>query len=711
MLTGDLDNDGLTDIVVISPSSKEVDVFIAAPDQPSHFAPVRALHFGNVLRNGALADLNADGRLDLVVTDSSSNIVWILLGRGDGTFADPYQVGVPQTLSPSAIAIGNFDDCGHPDLAVSDDRLGRVFILVNDNGNPPRFHDAGSVAVGAEPEQIISADVNGDGKPDILTLDLGGPRVKDVSVVLWKRVVMGFPEFQTDIQYTAGARPSEMLVADFTNDGLPDIAMINQTATGGEIDVLVNQGNGVFVPPVTTKVPCPFLTFWPSCRLFTLAAGDFDGNGFIDLMVGMLDPRGTAGGVAGTISDAMQAFGGRGDGFFIPGGVFTIQRAPVAMVSGAFTALGHVDLAVADRSTFTLQAFANVGEGSGEEVGVLCERADECLSSHCTDGLCCATECAADEKCNASGHAGICVPMRPTPVACTLPAAPECTSTQFCVDGFCCDEPCVGGRCDRTIGGVSYAGVCILGTPAGGPCSGDNLECATNFCSGNFVCCFDACLGTDQFCDNTGVCHTKGAPGDPCDDPVDTPESQECQSGVCDDLTPNELQPICCSRQCNPTTEKCFEGSCVNINFTPPPTATATASPTPRQTPGGLGTSCFFQTDCAIGQCTDFVCCNVSEGLCPPNQRCMPPDGRCRDVPTPTPTATPGPSTPTPNPCDECPRGVSCVVTSVGPICGEPPLHAAGGCSTTGDATADGNLAAVAVLLLALRARHRLYRG
>jgi hypothetical protein len=714
MLTGDLDNDGLSDIIVISPPSKEVDVFLAEPSTPSHFAPVRALHFGNVLRDGALGDVNADGRLDLLVTDSGSNVVWVLLGRGDGTFVDPYQITVSGALNITTVAIANFDDSGNPDIAVGDNRLGRLFVMLNDNGTPPRFSPGGSVPVGQLPDQLFTADLNGDGQPDLLTLDLGGPRVKDVSVVLWKRVVQGFPEFQSTVQYTVGAKPSQMVVADFNNDGQPDIAMLNQAASGGlgEIDVLLNLGNGVFAPPTAIEVPCPFFTGGTLCRPLTLATGDFDGNGKLDLAVGILDPRSTAGGVGGTISDAMQVFGGRGDGTFVPGGVFSIQRAPVSMAVGAFTGSGQVDLAVADKSTLTLQAFANTSEPGGAMNGDSCVLGDECLSNRCTNGVCCADQCAPDEKCNVPGREGTCIPIPTTPVACTLPNAPQCMNNQFCVDNVCCDEQCFGGHCNRTINGVDYSGVCIPGIPKGEDCpSGDDLDCSTNNCSANHVCCLDPCKDSDQFCDSNGVCHQLGAPGDPCED------NSQCQSMVCDMLNPNTLQPICCSRQCNPTTEKCFEGNCVDINFTPSPTLTPTASPTPRLTPGAPGESCFFQSDCTTNFCTDQVCCTVQ--TCPVNQHCMPPDGMCHDAPSPTPTFSPAPTPPTPNPCGGCPQGLQCVVTSIGPICKS--TSSGGGCSTGDDAPAPGNLAITALLPLALwmgrrwqlhrvRVRHRAPR-
>jgi hypothetical protein len=473
MVAGELTYDGLTDIVVVSPASREVDVFVADPSSASHLALRQALALGDMLDGAALGDLNADGRQDLVVVDAGAPVVWVLLGNGDGTFAEPYSISVQNAGTLSAVSVGNFDDTGHPDLAVADRALGRVFILRNDNGAPPCFLPGGEFAVGPDPRQIVTADFNGDAKPDLATLDIGGSLGNDVSIALLRGTTQGIAEFEPPVAYAVGAKPSNLVVADFTNDGLPDLAMINQSTAGGlgEIDVLVNSGGGVYLPPNIIEVPCPFFTGGTSCRPLTLAQGDFDGNGFIDLMVGMLDPRGTAGGVGGTISDAMQAFAGRGDGTFVPGGVFTIQRAPVSMVTGMITGSGKVDLAVADRSTLTLQAFANVSEPGGHYNGDSCVVGDECLSSACTDGVCCATPCQSGEVCNVPGRAGACTRIPSLPVPCTVPDHAKCAADQFCIDGYCCDEPCLDGRCDR----AGFLGVCSVSPPVGEPC--ESAEC------------------------------------------------------------------------------------------------------------------------------------------------------------------------------------------------------------------------------------------
>lgn len=339
--------------------------------------------------------------------------------------------------------------------------------------------------------------------------------------------------------------------------------MINQAAGGaaGTIDVLMNEGTGVFSSPTATQVPCPFFTGGAPCRLWTLVAGDFDGNGFVDLMVGLSDPR-RFNGSSSSPHDAMEAFGGRGDGRFVAGPVFPIQKSPVAMAAGIITGSGKVDLAVVDESTLSLQAFVNVSQPGEHANGDPCLLGDECLSSRCTNGVCCAAQCNLDEQCNVPGREGTCVPLLPEPVPCTLPDQPECAQDQFCVDGFCCDAPCVGGHCNRP----GFLGVCIPGIPDGQPCSDDSTECSSGFCSPNLICCREACDG--GFCDSDGVCHPRIPNGDLCQ------ADAECQSDVCDvyDL-------ICCNRRCNYVAEKCSKGTCVILDFAP--TSTPLLEPTP----------------------------------------------------------------------------------------------------------------------------------
>lgn len=693
ILMGDLNGDNRADVVVVSPSSREVDTFVAS-DTPSRFAPSQTLRVGQKPTNAALGDVNADGRLDLVVADRAADSVFVLLGNGQGGFLQPIQVEVPDSRRPFAVAIGNFDDSGSNDIAVADDRRGKVSILLNDNGTPPAFRRGGELDVGQEPRDIRSVDLNGDGKSDILTVNFGGPPVKEVAVFLWRRVIEGFPEFQPAQRFLIGEKPEEgqLVVADFNNDSIADVAMLNRARAGdgiSEVDVLLGRGNGVLLPPQPFRVTCPFFTGGAPCRSLALASADFNSNGTIDLAVTITDPRASSGSSSALV-DAMQVFSGRGDGTFLPGPVFTTQKNPVAIGTGDVTGDGPPDIVVANKRTLDLQLFVNVSSAGEVELGQECLLGEECITDRCINGVCCAAQCAGNEQCNIPGREGTCIRVPPEPIECAEPGpdAPECDPAEFCVDGFCCDQECRGGRCD--LGGI--IGVCVPGIPDGEGCSGDDLECASRHCSDNFVCCREACDG--GFCEpGTGVCRALLRNASPCD------EDDQCESNVCD-----VFDGICCNRRCDADDEICFpgEGVCRGLTYTPRPatgTRTPTTTPTPRATPAGPGASCSVPGDCDPQNCVNNVCCQ--EASCGDNRHCEAGSGMCVDGPppgSPTPTLipTPLPTLPTANPCGGCPQGYRCV----GDVCVI--TSSSGGCSTAGDDPARGNLVIASLLPLAL---------
>lgn len=686
MATGDINNDGRLDVVVVSPQSKNVSTYLAA-NTPSYFAPARTVRVGDTLRGLALGDLNRDGRLDIVVADQAADGVWILLGRGDGTYLDPYLILVPNSRTPYAVAINNWDDSGGPDLAVADRRQNKVFILLNDNGSPPRFRRGGDFVVGLGPEFIAPIDLNNDGKKDIVTLNLGGARVKDVSVALFKRVAGGFPEFDPPVQYIVGENPNpELIWGDWNNDGNDDLAMLNRPAGTGrisELDIIISNGNGTLNPPNGIPVPCPFFTNGQPCRGLTLTAGDFDTNGTMDIAVAITDPRSRGSNV--NLVDAMQVFGGRGDGGFVAGPVFAIQKAPRSMAAGDITGSGKDDIAIAAQRSLSLQTFVNVSSPGTLPNGASCVVGDECLSARCTNGVCCASACEPNELCNIPGHEGTCYPQSNGSRPCE--DASFCEDNEFCVDGECCDSPCIGGRCDVP----GFEGICIPGLADGEPCFEDD-ECSSGFCSPNGRCCREACL--DGYCDEFGVCSSLEDLGEPCD------EDAQCISDVCD---PFDL--ICCNRRCLPDTEYCNEdGFCTPFEepITPLVTVTAT-TPTPtatiRLTPGPDGELCSIGSECQSGFCVNSVCCMVES--CPDGQHCAEGSGMCVDGGTPTPTRTP--TSVQADPCDPnpCPKGRSCVVNGDQAQCVF--TSSSSGCNTGGNAEPPAsNLLLAAMLPLAL---------
>jgi hypothetical protein len=188
----------------------------------------------------AVADLNHDGKPDLVVSDAQSNTVSVLLNNGDGTFQAPRQFAV-----------------------------GAYSIPVASQGYVPNVGRA-----------VAAADVNRDGIPDLIVTNYASG---DVSVLLGR----GDGTFAPERRFDATTGAFALAVGDVNGDGNPDLVVVGSTGGPGKIAVLLGRGDGRFQPPLLLASP---LT--DPNPIASIQIADLNRDGRLDLVVaGHDDPN------------------------------------------------------------------------------------------------------------------------------------------------------------------------------------------------------------------------------------------------------------------------------------------------------------------------------------------------------------------------------------------------------------------------------------
>ncbi len=347
-LSGDFNGDHKLDLIVNNGSDEAVTLL--GNGDGTFQSPIVALPSGGGASFDAAADLNGDGKCDLVLDSSfyppgafaeiflsngdgtftlgesylqvapnpSSFLVAdfnndhkrdlaargeVLLGNGDGTFRGNLALNTAWSEYSLSGASGDFNGDGSPDVAALGD--GGPYIFLNDGtGN---LSLAYSYSVGGQAMGSPVVDVNGDGKLDLVILNGG----------LLLMLGNGDGSFGSPTTIYQGSLVPPVLLADFNGDHHPDIAVL----LNGEIAIFLNNGDGTFASPVS---------YFGGQKPTMFVIGDFNNDGKVDIV--------------DASSAGLGLLLGNGDGTFQPAVFFTSDRFYAVRAAADLNRDGNLDL-------------------------------------------------------------------------------------------------------------------------------------------------------------------------------------------------------------------------------------------------------------------------------------------------------------------------------------------------------------------------------
>lgn len=321
---GDFNGDGRPDVITLV-SATSVRLFVTNAE--GTLATPTIVYSGTNLLNLLVTDVNADGKVDVILGQRTPNALIVLLSNGDGTFVTPITTAVAIDPTPGRFAIADFNGDSKIDVVMGSYYDLAVAIHAGDGAG--NFALLLNRSVPSAPAVVAAGDLDADGKADYAVGYADGTPYE---------VHFGNGDGTFAATYPLSGVPTaaaRMVFADL--DGDNDREIIVPHYETHRLTVNVNTGSRTFAPPVFYDVlPTP-----SSGSPWDIAVADVDGDGNNDVVLSLSNPH------------FIATYTGNGDGTLDPGAYvpagsyFGGSYSPRQLAVADFTGDGRVDIALA----------------------------------------------------------------------------------------------------------------------------------------------------------------------------------------------------------------------------------------------------------------------------------------------------------------------------------------------------------------------------
>ncbi|CAF1551502.1 unnamed protein product, partial [Adineta steineri] len=290
----DVNNDNLLDIVVINVTARSINIFLRFDNGRFSNAISSATGNGSLIQSFSIGDFNNDNRLDIVAINIDGTDIEIFLGCGNGSFAEQSTYPILNPYGSQWIAVGDFNNDNRTDIVVSNSFSHNIYVfLANANGtfsNPVEYSNGDEFL----PNAITVNDFNNDKQLDILVVN-DYPDHRQLEIFLsysdgmfTNKTIYTIP-LRTDYSVTL------LAVADFNNDNQQDIVVCYSRTD--LIGIFISNGLGRFA---SEKI----YSFETNSNPQSLLIGDLNNDKRLDIIVAL------------TYTNKVGIFLGFGDGVF-----------------------------------------------------------------------------------------------------------------------------------------------------------------------------------------------------------------------------------------------------------------------------------------------------------------------------------------------------------------------------------------------------------